>query len=228
MGRLLRMFGRQPSRSYAFIVTYARSGSTLLQKILSSLPNAHFTGENTDALNGLWASFKSASLTKEEQGGEKRSGIGDPWRGAHLISPERYNRRLAEVFVEEIVQPPANAVLVGFKEVRYFDHEEDLESYLDYIRATFKPSLLIFNRRDAVAVSKSAWWKTHTADIAAEVRKFDARTDAYHARHPDETIVVNYDAYCSDVDSLRPLFARIGAQFDKQRVLALMAEKLLH
>jgi hypothetical protein len=225
---LLGFFNRRRSRTYAFIVTYARSGSTLLQKILSSLPHSHFSGENNDALNGLWASFRSARLTREEQGSERRNGTGDPWRGAHLISPERYNKRLSEVFVDEIVQPPANSTLIGFKEVRYFDHEDDLEDYLDYIRMTFHPCLLIFNRRDADAVSRSAWWKGHAADIAAEVRKFDARIDAYSVRYPEESIIVDYDAYCADGDSLRPLFARLGAEFDRERILALMAEKLLH
>ena len=105
-------------RRFIFIITYARSGSTLLQKIIASIPGCHFNGENCDALGGLYASFRSASFAKDDQGKEPRTSGGDPWRGAHLINPQRYNRRLASVFVDEILQPSASAWLIGFKEVR--------------------------------------------------------------------------------------------------------------
>lgn len=213
---------------YAFIVTYGRSGSTVLQKIIASISGCHFNGENSDALAGLWASYRSACATRSEQGDVPRTRSGDPWRGAHLIDPQSYNRKLASLFVDEILRPPPDAALIGFKEVRYFDHGEALPDYLDYIRTTFAPALLIFNRRDPVAVANSAWWKNHPADIAAEVRRFDAQTDLYARLYPAETIIVDYDAFCRDPDHLRPLFERLGADFDRGRLAGLMAERLNH
>jgi Sulfotransferase family len=215
-------------RRFVFIITYARSGSTLLQKIIASIPGCHFNGENCDVLGGLYASFRSASFARDDQGKEPRTSSGDPWRGAHLINPQRYNRRLAAAFVDEILQPPASAWLIGFKEVRYFDYEDNLELYLDYIRMTFTPALLVFNRRNPADVAKSAWWGSHSTDIEAEVRDFDERTSNYAERHPNETIIVNYDDYCRDAESVNALFYRLGADFDPSVVKKIMSERLTH
>ncbi len=218
----------EQERRYVFIVTYGRSGSTVLQNVIGSIAGCHFNGENNDALAGLWASYRSACLSRTEQGDERRSGRGDPWRGAHLITPAEYNRKLIQVFIEEILRPPVDAWLVGFKEVRYFDYSDDLADYLDYIRMSFPPALLIFNRREGTAVANSAWWKAHHHDIAAEVRRFDGQTGAYAIQHPDDTIIVNYEDYCGDANALRPLFDRLGAPFDVDKVSQRLAERLDH
>jgi hypothetical protein len=226
-GRSRDAAGRAPSL-HVFIVTYARSGSTLLQKVIAGIPHCHFTGENADALGGLFASWKAAVAARAEAGGEARAGPGDPWRGAHRIDPERYNRRLAQVFVEEVLQPPRDTRILGFKEVRYFDYDNRLAEYLDYIRATFDPVLLVFNRRDPEAVARSAWWKDHPDDIAAAVRAFDAATGAYAAAHPQETLVLAYDIWSRDPEALRGLFGRLGASFDPAAVSRLLSERLDH
>jgi hypothetical protein len=213
---------------YLFIVTYARSGSTLLQKILAGIPGCHLVGENADALGGLFASWRSTVEAREGQGGTPRTKPGDPWRGAHLIDPVRYNRRLAEIFIEEIVQPPPEAKFIGFKEVRYFDYGERLPAYLDYIRFTFKPALLIFNRRDPEEVARSGWWRSHPDDIASEVRKFDTVIEAYERANPDETISVDYTLWRSDPDLLRPLFERLGEKFDVSQIARILSERLDH
>lgn len=213
---------------YVFIVTYARSGSSLLQKILNSIPGSHISGENGDALGGLFTSWRKVIQAKQDEGGSRRNAPGDPWRGIHLIDAQDYNRRLIQVFVEEILRPPQDARLVGFKEVRYFDYGEDLPAYLDYIQSSFTPILLVFNRRRGRDVAKSAWWKDHPADIAGDVKRFDAMTDAYCVAHPDETIVVDYDQWSRDPELLRPLFERLLAPFDRKAIDRILSARLNH
>lgn len=214
-------------RMFIFIVTYARSGSTLLQKILAEIPGSHIMGENGDVLAGLYAAYRSAANSRDDQGGERRERSGDPWRGAHRIRPNRFNRRMIKLFVEEVLRPPSNAWLIGFKEVRYFDHD-DLEAYLDYLRMSFPSSLFVFNRREGAAVASSGWWREHPADIATEVEKFDAKVDDYLALYPEAGMVVRYEDYCRDPAHLRPLFSRLGVQFNSERLHLLMAERLTH
>lgn len=220
--------GKFRSRRFVFIVTYARSGSTLLQSILRTIPNSHIVGENHDLLAGLCAAYRSAKLTRTTQGCERRVASGDPWLGAHRIDPDRFNDRLAEVFIQDIIQPEPDATLVGFKEVRYFDHDEDLEEYLDYIRHTFQPVTLVFNRRNATDVARSGWWKDHPADIALEVERFDRRIDRYLERSPEAGFVVHYEDYCRDPSILENLFDRLGARLDARSIQAILARKLSH
>lgn len=231
MLRRLAGFWRRPGkaeRRFVFIVTYGRSGSTVLQNILAGIPSSHMTGENLDVLGGMFRSWLSAEQAKREQGRSPRKAPGDPWRGVHLIDPQRFNRRQAEIFIDEILQPPPGARLIGFKEVRYFDYGEELPAYLDYIRMTFAPALLIFNRRRGADVAKSGWWREDPGDIAAGVAAFDAVTGAYAKAHPDETIILDYDIWKRDLEALRPLFERLGADFDAAAVQQILDVKLKH
>lgn len=219
---------RRSAAQYVFIVTYARSGSTLLQKILAGIAGCHITGENGDALGGLFASWRAACEAKRQAHEGARAKSGDPWRGAHRIDPDRYNQRLAEVFLEEIVRAPSTAQLIGFKEVRYFNYGDKLPDYLDYIRMTFRPALLIFNRRNPADVANSAWWKNHFSDIAEHVRQFDAITDNYSRRHPQDTIILDYDRWSRDPEHLRPLFDRLRQPFDRGALMRTLAVRLDH
>lgn len=195
--------------------------------MVATVPGAHVMGENQDALAGLFQSYRAAVEAKAGQGSSARTRPGDPWRGAHLIDPVNYNRKLADAFLADVLNAPRAATIVGFKEVRYFDHE-DLEEYLDYIRLTFTPSVLVFNRRDAESVAGSGWWKDHPADIAGEVRRFDQRTEIYAARHPECCLAVSYDQYVRDPQVLRPLFDRLGASFDLAALHDVLAVRLNH
>lgn len=213
---------------YLFIIAYGRSGSTLLQSILASIPGCHMTGENADALGGLFSTWGAAVEAKQQQGCVPRTAPGDPWRGAHLIQPDHYNRRLASVFLEEIIRPPPGARLIGFKEVRYFHYDENLVEYLDYIRETFRPCLFIFNRRSGEEVSRSGWWVNDTDDIKERVRRFDRATDEYARAHKDMSIIIDYTKWRSDPTLLKPIFDRLGEEFRLHQIEKIMAKRLDH
>jgi hypothetical protein len=195
--------------------------------MLATVPGSHIMGENLDGLAGLFQSYRSAVRAKAEQGSTPRIAPGDPWRGAHEINPNEYNRKLAKAFLEEVLNVPEDATVAGFKEVRYFDHD-DLEDYLDYIRQTFVPGLLVFNRRNAEDVAKSGWWKIHPSDIADAVRRFDRRTETYAALHPSCCLTVSYDSYVRDPEVLQSLFDRLGASLDLAILNKVLSLRLNH
>jgi hypothetical protein len=226
---LARRLGRrsQPTTDlpfrYVFVVAYARSGATVLQKVLASIAGFHVTAENADALSGLFFSYQSACRARLEPGTEARSDPGDPGRGADRIDPEHYAKTLGRAFVEEILQPPARARIIGFKEVRYFDRLDVFDEYLDFLRLAFPPALLVLNRRDAAAVADSGWWRNYPREpLIAEIRRFDVLAAAYAARFPEATIMLDYDVYRRDADAFRPLFERLGVPFDRRMVQAVL------
>jgi hypothetical protein len=219
------------SYRFLFIVTYGRSGSTLLQKIIGSNGGYHIVGENNNVLHALLCAYERASEAKRTEGNEPRDRLGDPWYGIHLTDPERFGRDLARLFVQEFIRPPRGACTIGFKEIRYIDYPEVLERHLDYMRALFQPALFVFNRRNsgATANSLAAWWKDLTvAQIVSELEAFDRRMEAYAAAHPNDTILVDYDAYTRDPDQLKPLFARLGETFDRKKIEQIMSVRLTH
>ena len=69
--------------NFVFVVTYGRSGSTLLQKVLGDIDGYHISGENNNALYGLYQSFKFANMAKMRFGQEMTK-HDNPWYGAEL------------------------------------------------------------------------------------------------------------------------------------------------
>ena len=73
-------------RRFVFIVTYGRSGSTLLQKIIGSAPGFYIAGENKDALFGLYESCRSVAYARRHFGSSLTTS-GNPWFGAERLDP---------------------------------------------------------------------------------------------------------------------------------------------
>jgi hypothetical protein len=221
---------------FVFIIAYGRSGSTLLQKIIGSVDGFHIIGENNNILHGLLTSYHSAVEAKQTEGRHTRDKSGDPWRGIDLLNPRRYGQRLAEVFVEEVLQPPLGTKAIGFKETSYIDQLDTLARDLDYMRELFAPAFLIFNKRDLVATTNSRrrkWVSPGTPideldEFQQKLKTFDERVRVYAAAHPTDTIVINYDQYTRNPDSLEALFAFLGEPFDKAKIEQILSVRLDH
>jgi hypothetical protein len=231
--RTLRVPGNGPppprERSFLFIVAYGRTGSTVVQHLVGTLPGFHIAGENGGALEGLLASYEAALHARTEQGAERRTSRGDPWYGAHRIDPERYLRRLADIFIDEIIQPPPGARVVGFKEVRYIDVQGPLDHHLDLIGRAFAPARFLFCRRKPEHAAASGWWRRHDREqLLGEMRRFDAEVAAYAEAHPASTHVVDYEAYTADPEALRGLFAFLEQPFDRAHVDRILRVRLRH
>ncbi|MEO6027104.1 MAG: sulfotransferase [Candidatus Binatia bacterium] len=228
LARRLGRRGAPPPESpfrYVFIVGYARSGSTMLQKVLASIDGFLVTSENADALSGLFFAYQSACTAHREQSTPLPDDPHDPAAGsADRFDPDRYARSLAQAFVDELVQPPARARLIGFKEARYFDRLDVFDEFVGFLQRAFVPSLVVFNKRDPAAVAQSGWWRNYPrAPLIAEIERFDRLAAAYAKTRPADTIIVDYDRYARNATALRPLFAKLGVPFDADAIQTILA-----
>src|SRR5690606_340365 len=71
--------------SNVFIVTYGRSGSTLLQGVLNSIPGYLIRGENDSALEFMHENFRRMEKRMDTK---KGSSPVNPWYGLHQYSPQ--------------------------------------------------------------------------------------------------------------------------------------------
>ncbi|TNE65697.1 MAG: glycosyltransferase [Alphaproteobacteria bacterium] len=227
---LAQPLGWAPPGGYAFIVTYGRSGSTLLQTLLQSFDGYCIRGENE---NALWEIFQAVRrLSSVRQRFDVRQSVPPhgPWYGADEIDIEAYAARLVDAFVAEVLRPPADTRVAGFKEIRYGELEAgDLVAFLDFIRTRFEPVKIIFNTRDWQGVSKSGWWRgMDTDEVRAVVERSDKVFADYAARHADRCCVVRYDAYVASPEALRPVFDLLGEDYDEGLVARLLGNRLSH
>lgn len=216
-------------QGYVFIVTYGRSGSTVLQKVLQSIDGYFVRGENNHTLYALFDAHRRAFEARHKHGtGEPQAD--NPWYGADLIRPARFSTGLCEVFLREIIQPPADARIVGFKEIRFHEAgEEQFENYLNFIANKFPGTKFIFNTRNWEAVSKSSWWATMNPERVREIVETCDRMYANYAlKHPGYCHQMKYEDFSGNAEAFRGLYEFLGETFDLAKVEGLISQRLKH
>jgi hypothetical protein len=212
---------------YVFIVTYGRSGSTLLQAVLNSIQGYCIRGENNLAILPLYRSTQRLLKAKQDYR-VKPIPANHPWYGLDKIDLDHYTRSLVDAFVTNVLMPPADCRVCGFKEIRYYAVEEFVE-LMDFFRAVFTDCRIVFNTRDALSVSRSRWnARIDQAAVIESVRHMDSVFAHYRAKHPEQTYSVAYDEYVEDPRKLEGLFDFLCEVFDPAVVGRILAEKLTH
>ena len=105
---------------YVFVVSYGRSGSTLLQSAINSTPGTQLRGENCNILYSLYRAVASAELTILGRARHPEPRRPDhPWFGFNEIVAERFESTLLNAFVRDVLVPDPATKVTGFKEILY-------------------------------------------------------------------------------------------------------------
>jgi hypothetical protein len=206
---------------YCFIITYGRSGSTLLQGVLNSIPGYVIRGENGGALSQLHKIAIHSEFLRTEFETISRHPQ-DPWYGIGEFESSRFAAYVRTLMVANFIRPPGDARCVGFKEIRY-DRKSvpALDDFLLFVEKVFPDCCFIFNVRNLRDVANSGWW-SEESDVLAYLADFEARMwDAYNRRQGN-AFWVRYDDYVGSPVELRPLFDFLGEPFDFDAVASIM------
>jgi hypothetical protein len=231
--RLVRPLRRTPESStradlgYVFIVTYARSGSTLLQGILNSIPGYLVRGENRQVMRHLWEFHRAAvqERARQRRSQEKRGlepGSHNSTNAFFGIDQYPVKHSLAAVrglALDTLMRPEPDTRVTGFKEVRWGD--EDVAEYVEWLRKVFPGARFVVNTRDLDDVSRSKLWAEDPA-ARTELASVESRLLSLAGSLGDAAFHVHYDDYVADPARLEPLFAWLGERYDEPRVRAVM------
>ncbi len=214
---------------FVFVVTYGRSGSTVLQTILQSIPGYHISGENSNCLFGLYKSVSMAKVARFEHGRNDHASS-YPWFGADKIDPDRYAEKLTQVFTEEIIQPPVGTRVAGFKEIRFHSvGAEHFEDFLNFIHQYFASCKFVFNTRGWRELVRSGWWKNQRPERVEEIiRDADAMYSEYLEKYPDRGVLLRHEETRSDPMAFKPLFDFLEEPFDVDAIAAVASRRLGH
>jgi hypothetical protein len=209
-----------------FVVTYGRSGSTLVQRILQTLPDSCIRGENANTIGKLFEAYAAARTTRHGFGSEPR-GRKDPWHGADHIRPDVFGAGLVHLFVTEILKPYRGVRFIGFKEIRW-NWTPNLDQCLDFIARYFPDPVFVFSTRDIDAVARSSWWAYRPDQARETVDRMNAFFDANAAAWPGRVIRTRYEEFSTDPLALAPVFAHFGLEIDPVAVQRILDERLGH
>ena len=198
-------------RRTIFIVTYGRSGSTMLQSMINKFPAHVIRGENNNALLGFVRSWYELSEFSPVQVSRMRpqglpSTPSQPWFGFEEISPDELGEELAQLFMRQILRLPDSALAGGFKEIRWHEQPELFVPTLEFLRRFMPDARFVFNTRSHLAVSRSGWWRNMEKDsVVKTLETAEALYRKWQDAHPECSISMHYDDYTQSIDYWRPL-----------------------
>ena len=218
---------------YLTVVTYGRTGSTVIQAALNSLPGVVVRGENYSALRGLHQYVQSLAETADRHHAGKPT---HPWFGSARLDPAAVLDDLRGHVLRTVLRPKPDTTWIGFKEVRYEPgHFADYDVLLDYL--LFLDKLLpgvayLLNVRDPAAAARSGWWpgNADAEQVLATTRRWlvDAAADLTRMLGPGRAVLVDYDEWNGRPEVLVDAFAALGLPRADDRVRAAVGERLAH
>lgn len=222
----------QPAGGYVFVVTWGRSGSTLLQNLLNSLPGYCIRGENNNVLAEMartWAAIETSEPMRGLRKAGRHTTAADPWYGAEAVSPDHLGHILANVFARDVLNLPAGTRVGGFKEIRYHLPKPDPMLTIRFMARFFPQARFVVNTRSHEATMKSGWWATMNPDqVRSQLQLAESVFDRIAAEFPQRTLRLHYDDYAGKPEALRPLYDFLGEPFDADQVAAVMDNRLTH
>ncbi len=216
---------------YVFIVTYARSGSTLLQSLLNSCKGVQVRGENNNTLLHLHRAITSVEGTRKVGRHPQTKAPDEPWFGASEVKPVAFETALLARFVRNVLAPDQDTVVTGFKEIRYnrsFISKAQFAPYMDFLLAKFPHAKLVFNSRRAEDVAKSAFLaEQNRNDTLSWVAEADANFAAYD-KGSDKTIHMQYEDYVADHRLIHQMLDFLNLDWTAETVEQVFAKPLTH
>ncbi len=207
---------------YLFIVTYGRSGSTLLQGIMNSNPGYLIRGENNSAVYALHRFHKLAQGGRQEHQRPQPLTSRHPFFGIDGYPSELAIKQLRALALDTILRPEPDTRVAGFKEIRW--DKPDLDLYIAFLQQVFPGCRFIINTRDHDEVLRSKWWAKR-ADGPQLLRKREARLLRLTEWLGEDSIHVHYNDYVSAPERLRPVFTWLGEPFDLDAVKQTLAQR---
>lgn len=139
---------------YVVIITHSRSGGTVLQRVLGSMPDTSFRGENEGAIVDICnlifkiknSQRESISFFNEDPRSEK-----SPFFGVDLINIDELITIFRNIYIKNILNADPSSEYIGWKEC-WFDPmhygKRNIKKYFEVLKLLFPGIKIIFNLRD--------------------------------------------------------------------------------
>ncbi len=208
------------------IITYARSGSTLLQGIMNSVDRVYVRGENGKFTFHLFRSYLALKNTRVLEKRKKPLPSTSPHYGIDELDEEVYLDGLKSYLEKFFARGPKNDQDIecyGFKEIHYADlPEKVLAEYLGFLERLFTNVCFIGNFRDPQQVCQSAFMrKKNPWKLKRKLRNFHSNLAAI-ADKRENLFLINYTDVIGKTERLEALFDFLGVEYSEGKVDAVL------
>lgn len=202
---------------YVFVVTYGRSGSTLVQGLLNTLPRTLVRGENDLYLLHLYRALASVRAFRELHGEHGSRNVVSAFYGLKAIRRSAFVQAMNDIVTAGVIGnlDAGDYDVLGFKEVTWHRiAPEETAAFFDTMDKAFPDARYVLNTRDPERALGSGFWVNADADEARalidRVREVQA-----HLREtrPDRVFDVSYEVLTGDDAGARDAMVRGLGEF---------------
>jgi len=230
---LRRRASGERNLGYLAVVTYGRTGSTVIQAALNALPGVLIRGENYGALRGLRQYLQSVAETASRHHAGRPT---HPWYGSARLDPSAVLADQRRHVLQYLLRPSRDTRVVGFKEIRYEpSHFSDYDDLLDHL--LFLDKLLpginyLMNVRDPQSTARSGWWLQQPDAVAglelAQRWLVDAADDLNRHFRCRRAVLLRYEDWSANPEVLIRAFTSLGLPEAPAAVRAVVGTRLEH
>jgi len=208
------------------VVTYGRTGSTLLQGLLNSIDGYLIRGENHNLFHGFYTAYAALQKTlklRQEVGGNPTQA----WYGARYYDADTFLENLQKT-ASTLLLANEQARCLGFKEIRYIGMTSDpeaLTAYLDFLQLLFKESCIIFNTRNLADTIKSGFWNNSNPDTLTHKLETLENTLFAYGMDRKNFFHIDYADMAGHSTKIEALFEFLGEGYNKDQVEAVLSVK---
>lgn len=186
---------------YVFVVTYGRSGSTLVQGLLNTLPNTLIRGENNFYIHAL---FRAQALTRSFQrkyakGSNQASSA---FYGLRQIDLDAFATSAGELTVRQLLGDADQRGLtrIGFKEVLWHRiRPAETRAFFNFFETAFPGAKYVLNQRDHEQVLGSGFWQRQEEDEGKKaLLRVEQIQEFLRQTRPAQTYDVRYEVLTGD------------------------------
>jgi len=207
-----------------FIISYGRSGSTLLQGILNSADGVMIKGENGNVFSHFYSAYRELLAIQANHLHATRPV--NPWFGSCWLNVEQFKHDLYVLGKNLLLQTDnchqESIQVFGFKEIRYATMADPI-SYIRFLLDIFPGSCVIHLTRNhqEVATSQRRKFKKQQfepASIISELKFFDNLMKDFGNGNPSYHRIDYSDLKGPDLSRVRLLFEFLGAPYHEERI----------
>lgn len=202
---------------YVFVVTYGRSGSTLVQGLLNTLPRTLVRGENGFYLLPLFRARASVQDFRKTHLKHNPKASHSAFYGLDAITPRSFVRSTRELVTGHLLGsvPPEEVDVLGFKEVLWHKvRPGETEAFFDFVDRTFPGCLYVLNERDQESVVGSGFWQSHDRDeVLAAIRRVEEIQAHLRRTRAERVLDLRYELVTSDDQAVSDQQLRALAEF---------------
>ncbi len=209
---------KQPKTyGYVFVVTYGRSGSTLVQGLLNTLPRTLVRGENNLYVLHLFRAMNSVKSFRNTHLKHNPKASHSAFYGLNEITPASFvasTRTLVTGHLLGSVSPDEVDTL-GFKEVLWHRiRPAETEAFFDFMDRAFPGCRFVLNERNHEKVVGSGFWQGQDQEeVLQAIQRVEEIQEFLRSTRKERTLDLRYELLTSEDQATSDAQLRALAEF---------------